>query len=377
MTSLISMEGLSGPGRQLAAFALQALDHGVRVRVAILHRTGNPTPAFARALQDLGIECITLRDDGPLDFAIPGRVRSALHDWNCDVLESHGYKATAAAYFLKRTGLDIPWIGFFHGETHEDLKAHFYHALDRRFLRSADRAVVMSERQRVSIGTFAPNILVLYNAITGIERRARGGDADRVVNLCHALPRPRIAVIGRLSPEKGVDVFIDACVRLVQRGFEFGAVIAGDGPDRRALEQWVTDNNLDDRVVLAGHVDDVAALYENIDLLVLPSRSEGLPNVLLEAIAWGIPVVATDVGAVADVLDDPAAGLIVASEDPPALADAIETAATASYANAGLPSRQRIAERFSLDGRTRRLVAIIHDVVARRPPRLQRGPATE
>jgi glycosyltransferase involved in cell wall biosynthesis len=362
VTALISMEGLSGPGRQLAALAGAAREHGIEYRVAILHRSGNPPPAFVPALERLGIEAFTIRDDGPLDVRIIPRLRKALRDGRSEVLQTHGYKATAAAWLLRRTGFDIPWIGFFHGETHESTRARFYHALDRRFLLAADRAIVMSERQRRSIGPHSVHVVVVHNAITNFERRTRGADAERIARLCAALPRPRIGVIGRLSPEKGVDAFLDACARLRSRHVDFRAIIAGDGPDRRALEARAAP--LRERVTFAGHIEDVAALYENIELLVIPSRSEGLPNVLLEAIGYGLPVVSTDVGAIAEVLDDPLAGLIVPPADATALASAIEQAITLEYAEAGRIARHRIAARFSLDVRTRRIAALIREIAA-------------
>jgi glycosyltransferase involved in cell wall biosynthesis len=361
-TALISMEGLSGPGRQLAAFAGAARDLGIRTRVAILHRSGHPVPTFAAALEKLGIEAITIRDDHPLDFAIVRRLRLVLQEDGAQVLESHGYKATAAAWFLRRSGFSIPWISFFHGETSENRKARFYHAIDRRLLLGADRAIVMSERQRRSIGPAFDHVLVVHNAITNLELRMRGDDAQRISSLCESLPRPRIAVVGRLSPEKGVDIFIDACASMAQRGFGFSAIVAGDGPDRAELERQAAP--LGARVIFTGHVDDIAALYGGIDLLVIPSRSEGLPNVLLEAIGIGLPVVSTDVGAIAEVLDDETAGIVVPPNDAEALTRAIEHAATRSYAEIGLNARRRIAERFSLDSRTQRLASLIRDIAA-------------
>jgi glycosyltransferase involved in cell wall biosynthesis len=222
----------------------------------------------------------------------------------------------------------------------------------------------MSERQRRSIGPRSDHVIVVHNAITNFERDNRGADSARIAELCTSLARPRIGVIGRLSPEKGVDIFLDACVRLRQQNVEFNAIIAGDGPDRSALERQA--GLLAPNVVFAGHVEDVAALYENIDLLVIPSRSEGLPNVLLEAIGHDLPVVSTDVGAIAEVLADPVAGLIVPAGDSAALAAAIGKGITPDYSLAGLDARRRIADRFSLQTRTRRIADLIREI-ARTP----------
>ena len=111
--------------------------------------------------------------------------------------------------------------------------------------------------------------------------------------------------MGRLSHEKGIDVLLQAVAIRVRDGATPALIIAGEGPDRRMLEQMVKDLSLSGVVRFAGHVENVAALYAMTDVVVLPSRSEGMPNAMLEAIAADKPVVATRVGAVPQILSCP------------------------------------------------------------------------
>src|SRR5699024_2974076 len=104
----------------------------------------------------------------------------------------------------------------------------------------------------------------------------------------------RLLAVGRLHPVKGFDVLIEA-FRLLARYFPlWDLVIVGDGPERQALQQQIDAANLQDRIQLVGRVGTISAWYEQSDLYVLSSRTEGLSNTLLEAMASGLAPVAFD-----------------------------------------------------------------------------------
>ncbi len=151
ITAIIASENVSGPGRQLCALGAALIRAGVDFDVVILHRPRNPSPALAAHLDGSGVPHHIVEDRGPLDPGLPGRLARLFERLQPDLIQTHNYKATAAAWLLRRFGSRLPWIGFFHGETHEDVKARFYHWLDHRMLASADRVVVMSARQKACL----------------------------------------------------------------------------------------------------------------------------------------------------------------------------------------------------------------------------------
>jgi glycosyltransferase involved in cell wall biosynthesis len=114
-----------------------------------------------------------------------------------------------------------------------------------------------------------------------------------------------IVSIGRLSREKGHDDLVHAIagVREMDPGLKFKVLLVGDGPEREHLEATVADLRLSNEILFVGHVSDVAPFYSIADVMALPSHSEGSPNVLLEAMAAGIPSVATEVGGVPEIAD--------------------------------------------------------------------------
>ncbi len=172
--------------------------------------------------------------------------------------------------------------------------------------------------------------------------------------------------MARLSHEKGVDLAIAALALLRSRGRDAALAIAGDGPEEPALRRQAEAAGLADRVHFLGRVADVGALYRALDCVMIPSRdgAEGLPNVLLEAMSAGLPVVATRVAAVPEVLVDEAAGLVVPPGDAPALAAAAERAVASGFNAMGKEARQTVVRRFSLDHRALRLTALYREILS-------------
>jgi len=366
--AVIANESVSGPGRQLAALAASLGQRGTEFLVAILHRAGNPYPPFATHLEQHGVRFVLVEDRGPLDWGVVRRLRILLDREKPSILQTHGYKATAVARALRLTGRRLPWVGFFHGETHEDRKARFYHWLDHRMLTSADRVIAMSERQRARFARLGANVRVIHNAVLPEPAPAGGPPDNRLGEILPSLVRPILAVVGRLSPEKGVDVFLDACAELMRAGTPFSALIAGDGPDAPRLHEQARQLRLGN-VHFLGTVSNIAALYRAIDLLVLPSRSEGLPNVVLEALGADRPVLCTRVGAVPEVLEDALAGVIVPPGDPRALADAFLPALALRDRPDARAARAATAARFSLEARVRKHLELYSELVDVNPRR--------
>jgi glycosyltransferase involved in cell wall biosynthesis len=159
---------------------------------------------------------------------------------------------------------------------------------------------------------------------------------------------PRLVMVGRLAPPKDPVTLIRALATLP--GTPFAALVVGDGPDRAEVEAEVRAAGLDGAVELAGERRDVPELLADADVLVLASRSEGAPLSILEAMAAGLPVVASAVGGVPELVDDGTTGLLVPPGDPAALADALRRVLTdpALRARMGAAGRERVRARFDI-----------------------------
>jgi glycosyltransferase involved in cell wall biosynthesis len=213
-------------------------------------------------------------------------------------------------------------------------------------------------------GVAAHKIRVIHNAVdpndtvpktSGKEIRQRYG-----LTLDHKV----IGVIGRLNPEKGQMIFLRALEKTARSVPGVKALIIGDGQDRAMLEGFCREKALSDHVVFLGHQEKIADYYQVLDLLVLPSFSEGLPNTVLEAMSFGVPVLATAVGGVPEIIQN-GNGIMVPPNDPEALAERmIEFLGDEALRQAiGSKGKNSLYPRFAPDYRVRQIVNLYEELL--------------
>ena len=239
-------------------------------------------------------------------------------------------------YILSLRGGDVP------GFQPYDLAR--YHRLMKpaiRFLwRQAACVVANSQGLRDLAQSTEPamTIYVIPNGID-VERFRPEGLPDRNTPV-------RLLYVGRLTYQKGLDVFIQALRRLDSK-IQFEVELVGDGNARRPLERMAREFGLVDRLHFAGWLDrtEVPQRYQLADIFVLPSRDEGMANVILEAMASGLPVIATDVAGSRELVRHGKTGLLIPRENPVALAQAITDLATDAQERAHMgQAGRRLAE---------------------------------
>ncbi|ADB73144.1 glycosyltransferase [Geodermatophilus obscurus] len=189
-----------------------------------------------------------------------------------------------------------------------------------------------------------------------------------------AAPPGRLVVgaVGRLDRQKGFDVLMRAIADLPAAHL----VLIGDGPEWEALEALATDLGLKGRVTMAGWSDEAPTLMRSFDVLAVPSRWEGLPLVVLEAMLGGVPVVATPVGGIPDAVRHEETGLLVEVEDPAGLAAALNRLGTdpALRRRLAAAAAAEAARRFTVEAMTRSFEALHHEILSRRAERSLRRP---
>jgi glycosyltransferase involved in cell wall biosynthesis len=298
--------------------------------------------ALAEGLDVHAIEC-----RGQMDLAVPGALRRLVTHTGATVVHAHGYKADVYLYLALR-GLPAPAIvSTCHTWYDNDLALRLYGALDRFVLRRYARVAAVSEevRQRLLAAGVCPDRVALIR--NGIDL---GPFEAPVRPSLQSEARPlRVGLVGRLEREKGVDLFLSAAAEVLKALPLTQFVVAGDGPDREKLQALIEELGIGRNARLLGRQEDMPALYASLDLLVSASRQEGLPIVLMEAMASRLPLVATAVGAVPDLVLPEKTGLLVAAEDVPALTQAMlrllrEPDTRARLAHA---ARERVAGEFS------------------------------
>jgi L-malate glycosyltransferase len=198
-----------------------------------------------------------------------------------------------------------------------------------------------------------------------------GLDASLFNRFTARTPRSRlrtIAVVANLRPEKGHDVLIDAAPQVLARVPDARFLIVGSGPQMNTLVARAQRAGVADAFTFLGHCDDVAARLGEADVFVLPSRSEAFPNAVIEAMAAGLPIVASAVGGIREAIDHERTGLLVPPGDRDALAHAIcrVMAEPAEAARMGAAAREHVDSRFDFDRMVAGFEAIYLRQLARR-----------
>ena len=196
----------------------------------------------------------------------------------------------------------------------------------------------------------AHKVVTIHNGVD-ITRFCPADSAEARDALGLPIAATVIGTIGRLDPVKDQAGLIAAFSGLAESGASPILAIVGEGPSRPALENEIRQRGLSDRVRLLGERRDVPAVLRAFDVFVLPSRAEGMSNTILEAMATGLPVIATDVGGNPELVEPDVTGRLVPAGDPPSLEVALRAYVTDPYLRSlqGKAGRERVLQHFSLD----------------------------
>lgn len=343
---------LLGAERVVLELSQWSPEFGYESVIAAPVENDGATPEFIEAARADGIEAHTLPCAGKLDLGLVRRLRELVRTQAIDLIHCHGYKED---FYAAVAGLGVPLVATNHlwKRTTRALKAYCW--LDGLILRRFDHVVAVSDPILADLrqaGVREDRLCKIPNGIdtsrfqpapSGAQRRAvrdsLGLRADGLV----------MGMLSSLTPEKGHRYAIDAMATLTHKFPDLQLCVVGDGPLRQALVQEVARRGLAEQVVFSGRRSDIAAVLGSFDAFLLPSLNEGLPMALLEAMAAGLPAVASDVGDVGQAIEDGVSGRLVVAGDAAPLAQAVgELLADQTRRTAmGAAARERIAQSFS------------------------------
>ena len=336
---------VGGLERVVTTLAAAQRASGSDVRVIAVLDEGAREPASLLALRDGGV---------PVDpVALPGRAYRLERRRLGEVLQrlgsrvlvhTHGYRADIQGGAVARR-LGLATVTTVHGFTGGGPKNRLYEWLQRRAFRRFDAVVAVSKplgEALVSAGVPSGRVHVIPNAAPPLGAVLNRADARRELGL----PSDSFAIgwVGRLSLEKGPDILVEALALLPR---DVAAVMIGDGRAGPALRRLAAGRRVGERIRWCGLVPDAGRLFRAFDCFVLSSRTEGTPIVLFEAMATDVPIVATAVGGVPDVVSDRDA-VLVRPGDPQALARAVldvRNDAAAAHARAAAAHHRLVDER--------------------------------
>lgn len=309
-----------GTEGQCARVALELARQGVRQRVAVFRREGHfleRVEAVCGPVYDVGIRRMltlqtALRLKALAEFIRREKI-DVVHAWDADAAIFGSFAASSANVPLITSRRDL-------GQIYPAHKLWLMRRADRRA-----RAVVVNAE---AIREVLRNENVPNEKIVRLQNVLDVDESDRlsVQPIPESLPPGRlVGMVARLDPEKDAATFLRAAAPVAQKNNDVGFVIAGDGPERGALEALATNLGVRDRVVFLGDITYVPALVKRLTVGVLvPSANEGLSNTILEYMAGRLPVVATDCGGNKELVEDGQSGFITPPGDASAVSNCIQ-----------------------------------------------------
>lgn len=362
---------VGGPGKGLFQLIGHLPPREVEITVCNFDRGAVRSRQFIEVARDRGIDLVLFKQRFKLDPAVLKQARELVADREFDLVQTHGYKANVIGRGLRRKA-GLPWLCVMHGWTAEGWRMRVNNAIDRWLLKRADHVIAVS-----------PPLFEVAKQLRGRRPCTQILNAIELPENVVPLPCGKgdcisLGVFGRMSPEKGHSLLLDALAAARDDMPPFRVLLAGDGQEEQRLRAQCRRLGLEDQVRFLGYQQEMTSLYEEIDLLVLPSLSEGLPNVALEAMSHGRPVLATRVGAVPEVIEDGGNGWLVAPGSASSLADKLRAISQrpTELARYGERARASLHPKFSPAERARKFLGVYEQMSVRPAENRSGGPAT-
>jgi L-malate glycosyltransferase len=356
-------DGWAGAEVQLAILLASLTEMPDLEISAILFNKGR----LANELRGLGIRTKVICESRHNVFSMIRHLNHYFRQHQFDILHTHKYKDNILGS-LAISGKIRPRIRTIHGFPEpfggfQVVKIGAYEILDNwvnRWLVDRILAVSSDLRNRLIKRFGAEKVTCIRNAIDIDQVRITRGAEELRKELGLDENEFLIGTMGRLMPVKGLESFLKAAHIIRRQKANVKFIIAGDGPLKDALQKQAREYGLDEVVLFLGHRNDSHDILGLLDLFVLPSISEGIPMVLLEALALARPVVATRVGGIPEVIECGISGLLIAPGREDELAKScIAVMDDSDYARRlGTAGRQRVVEHFSASAMANKVAEI-------------------
>ena len=380
LLAVIEAGSITGPAKNLLQFAQLGrsgqVDPPIEVSIAVFQRGDTPANLFIETARQFSIPVYPIPEAGRFDWAVVPRLRALARELKPDLVQTHAVKSH---FLIRASGLHClaPWVAFHHGYTWPDLRARLYNQVDRWSLRAARQVLTVSRPFRDELarqGVPRKRIEIVHNAIDpqwGAFARTTQLAAALRAGLGISAEKKVILIVGRLSREKDHRTLLEAVHELradARNGTAPPAhlVVVGDGPERPGIEETIRALDLGDAVTLVGQVPTAEPYYGIADVSVLSSLSEGSPNALLESMAARVPVVATSVGGIPEIVSHEQSALLVNPRDRAGMTRAIKAILTDESLARTLAARarDRILAHYTPDSRARRLAGIYRSILS-------------
>lgn len=358
-----------GPGRTILECASDINQNRYKIIIATFQNSGAQLSDYALDAKKRGLQLEIITEKRALDMQVLSQILSCIRSNQIDIIHTHEFRSNLFG-FLAAKLTRKPIVTTAHGWIQNSPMKKRIVKLDKFLLRFFDKIIAVSEAIKkllLDAGVPEHKITVIPNALRTEKyannkqnqgfRKEVGVDEEKIL----------VANIGRLSPEKGQLEFLLAAVDFIPKFPNIHIIFVGIGPEEEKLKKFVADNNLSANVMFAGYRTDMVNIYNDIDLVVQSSYTEGMPNVVLEALLCQTPVIATDVGGTNEIIEHGYNGILIPDNKPStltqAIADFMEN--TTRHNEMARTGRKTIIDKFDHNTRVRKLESTYDELIKR------------
>jgi glycosyltransferase involved in cell wall biosynthesis len=350
---LIAPHSIGGAERVLLTFFHNVDRKKIDLVLGTFNKNQRDKDNFSREAEKAGLPVESIHFKNPYDISQILDLYRIIKKHHPDIIHTHGYKTNILGLLIAKP-LGIPIVTTVHGLYKDSTKIIPTLELSLKLLKYFHTIIAVSDNIKAQLENLnipSKKIITIRNVPPSNDRGLSTNHSQFREEFGIPFNTKLIGFIGRLDKVKGCDYLIKAVSELAKRGLNFCLVIVGDGPERESLNSLVEDLGLQKQIYFCGFRDDTTNVYQSLDLFVLPSLNEGIPLAMLEAMSQGVPVIATRVGGVPEVIQDGVNGLLVPPVDPRALAEAMveSLSKTDEAAKRACEANRKIYDEYSVD----------------------------
>ncbi len=318
---LISSGGMFGAENVLLNLAQWFHQQGETIFVGALKDSRAPKLQVIDRAKALGLPVFVIDCQGRFDLGAVFALRKFIKENKIDVLHTHNYKSDMIGLLSAKLA-SIPIMATAHGFTQVSQTVSWYEKLDRLILKKFFNGVVVVA-ETVLNDFHSPRKKRIANGLD-IARFQENKELRKTFRAAYHINdhETLIGIVGRLSVEKNQELFIQAAHDFLHQHQNVRFMLVGNGPEEDKLRSLVMAYGLKYKILFTGLIEDVAGVYQGLDIFTLTSRTEGIPMTILEAMASLVPVVATKVGGIPQIIIHHHTGLLIENDDKDGLVKA-------------------------------------------------------
>lgn len=324
---IIDQRRIGGPGKTILNSAKFIQNDKYEIHIAGFREIKSGLNEILDSAKEQKIPCLELADFkgiNPLQIIEIGKY---IKKNKINIFHTHGYKTNLIGLLVKIIVPEVNLVATYHGWIGNNTKQKIYKYMDTFVSYFYDGVISVSKRIHKTLPKARQseqNRIIVHNAIVIDDYKPKGIRESVRASIGVKSKDFVIGVFGRLSIEKGCFQIIEAIKRIRSKNHDVILLMIGEGPLSDEIHNVIERLGLSDAVIRFGYQKQIQKYYEAIDLYVSPSLTEGISNVILEAKAYKVPIVATNVGGTPEIITHKKDGLLVPAGSPEAIADAIE-----------------------------------------------------